>query len=663
MVAAKGDKVEMERHGVWWPMRVVGWRGERLRLRSDAYGKKEGDRVKKPSQLRPAWEWRSAGGGDPGQFVFTLGGGAEQTVEARRLEVGGTARLVGQRKGSGLEKRMVELREEQVDGRWRLRDCRTRYEWNVSASQLQPVAAAPPPAAERTANLVAKEQACSWLQATATEARAIAQALKEHAGALSRALQPRKAVKLEVVTWREARRNYESVGELRAALQVMDKGKTGQSHAVEQLLHLNDCLLEPWLHVTSMFFEGEIVDEMNLGVVSPLPKNEKDFRPVTLLEPLHKCCMATVASKLLRSMHEFGILDLAQYGFVVDGSCQEPLKVMAHIFERGRAKGGNEEMHVAFLDATAAFDSVPHPALDAALRRLGAPPDFVTWLRVVLTGHRRKAANAYGVQTDDEAVTLEGGTPQGSPASPLIWVIVIDYALSVVRDNADAADGVNIGGEMLWVIGFADDLACASRTREGLQRTVQTLVAAMGAIGVRFNAKKSFYTWSSAAAAKAQLDAMEVPKQPLTVDVLDAEGRWRSAPLTSVPPEGDPDGDTLAERGVARYLGVYYSFEGCGGEPWAEQDQAIERVVGAFFAALASVEPTPRQYRTLVRSLLHSKAMYGGRVRLPSSKTLDGIRRKVAQGMARLLKLGSLGGGGATFILNQKYRLLKLVSG
>ena len=104
----------------------------------------------------------------------------------------------------------------------------------MPASQLQPVAAAPPPAAERTASLVAREQACSWLRATATEAGAIAQALSEHAEAFSRALQPRKAVELEVEAWREARRNYESVGELRAALQAMDKGKTGQSHAVEQ---------------------------------------------------------------------------------------------------------------------------------------------------------------------------------------------------------------------------------------------------------------------------------------------------------------------------------------------------------------------------------------------------------------------------------------------
>ena len=42
---------------------------------------------------------------------------------------------------------------------------------------------------------------------------------------------------------------------------------------------------------------------------------------------------------------------------------------MARLFERGRGEGG-EELHVAFLDATSAFDSVPHTALDAALRRL-----------------------------------------------------------------------------------------------------------------------------------------------------------------------------------------------------------------------------------------------------------------------------------------------------
>ena len=70
--------------------------------------------------------------------------------------------------------------------------------------------------------------------------------------------------------------------------------------------------------------------------------------------------------------YERQLLDLAQYGFVIDGSCVEPLTIMARLFELGRDTGGGEEVHVALLDATSAFDSVPHTALDAALQRLGA---------------------------------------------------------------------------------------------------------------------------------------------------------------------------------------------------------------------------------------------------------------------------------------------------
>ena len=83
---------------------------------------------------------------------------------------------------------------------------------------------------------------------------------------------------------------------------------------------------------------------------------------------------------MLLFLHEYELLDAAQFGFVVDGSRTEPLKIMARTFESGRGEDG-EELHVAFLDATSAFDSVPHATLDAALRRLGAPADFIAWLR------------------------------------------------------------------------------------------------------------------------------------------------------------------------------------------------------------------------------------------------------------------------------------------
>ena len=75
-----------------------------------------------------------------------------------------------------------------------------------------------------------------------------------------------------------------------------------------------------------------------------------------------------------------------------------------------------EELHVAFLDATSAFDSAPHAVLDAALRRLGAPPDFVSWIWAVLSGHRRKAVTAYETDAHDEAIELVKAPPPPTPS-------------------------------------------------------------------------------------------------------------------------------------------------------------------------------------------------------------------------------------------------------
>ena len=108
------------------------------------------------------------------------------------------------------------------------------------------------------------------------------------------------------------------------------------------------------------------------------------------------------------------------------------------------------------------------------------------------------AATSYAVDSVDTAVVLGGGTPQGCPASPTIWVIVVDFALACAR--LQKGGEIKVQGEPLRVIAFADDLAATGKTAAALAETVQGLVTALGAIGVRFNARKSYYLWSAAAA-------------------------------------------------------------------------------------------------------------------------------------------------------------------
>ena len=138
--------------------------------------------------------------------------------------------------------------------------------------------------------------------------------------------------------------------------------------------------------------------------------------------------------------------------------------------------------------------------------------------------------------------------------------------------------------EQLLALAFADDLAAIAPTAADLQCTVQALVAAMGAIGVRFNAKKSFYAWSPAAEGRGR-------PAPLCVCSLDAAGRWAKATLTSVPPTGDADARDAAGRGAARYLGIHFSFCGCDGDRWHEQRRIEQSIIASFFGTARLLKP------------------------------------------------------------------------
>ena len=143
---------------------------------------------------------------------------------------------------------------------------------------------------------------------------------------------------------------------------------------------------------------------LKLGVVAPLPKDSKRFRPVTLLEPITKLVTGTVARRLSLLLHRHSLLHSHQFGFVQGGSCEAPIEVVNDMYEH--ACGNDEELHVAFLDATSAFDTVQHPALTAASSAIGAAPSFVRWIKFIATGHRRIIRTAYsmGDQALREAV-------------------------------------------------------------------------------------------------------------------------------------------------------------------------------------------------------------------------------------------------------------------
>ena len=422
---------------------------------------------------------------------------------------------------------------------------------------------------------LADAQASAYLRRAAAEATLLAITLRRDLPRYASVVRTPKVSPSEAPAvaqdFRDAVRPFTSTAELHAALRHMHTSKTGRSVALEHLLHLPLEHLGGVLLITDLAFAGEASARVKLGTISPLCKDLSRFRPVTFLEPYYQVVDGTMAQRISAVLARRGLLNSSQRGFVADGTCFQVVVDVNAVYETAVTE--NREAHVILLDANAAFDSTPHIAFDISYGRLGAPDDFVACQRGMLGNHSRIVVTAGGADGDECAQVQEGGEPQGGRKSPNDWVValdpILDYAAAVggqgfAFHEPTAHQGTDAPGRgPVQVRAFADDVTGLDGEQEGARRTGQAIMLGGGISGVRFNAPKSFYAWSPAAERKRE-------PPPMVLAALDADGQWREQQLTSVPPHGQADGTTLAERGVVRLLGAYLSFCGCeDGDRWS----------------------------------------------------------------------------------------------
>ena len=184
--------------------------------------------------------------------------------------------------------------------------------------------------------------------------------------------------------------NSEAIVELRGLFARLPAGKTsGPSGASrEQYLHLPGHLLLRLRPLVNRVLAGTAPAETRRSLLTPLMKDARRFRPVTLLEVLYKACMARASDRLLDVIEKHELLHKCQYTFLRNGCIATPIEIMTAAISDSRARG--KSCHLAFLDATSAYDVVPDYALELGLARIGAPRSFITWVKRAMNGHRRK---------------------------------------------------------------------------------------------------------------------------------------------------------------------------------------------------------------------------------------------------------------------------------
>jgi hypothetical protein len=144
----------------------------------------------------------------------------------------------------------------------------------------------------------------------------------------------------------------------------------------------------------------------------------KVYRPIALLNCMGKVLEKLMATRLSVMAESHDILHADQIGGHPKCLAIDAGMALMHEVE---ANAGNHFMTSAlFLDMSGVFDNISSDCLLATICTLGCPATGMSWCSSFLSD--RTTALLFNGRTDTQQ-PIQTGIPQGSPASPILFLI------------------------------------------------------------------------------------------------------------------------------------------------------------------------------------------------------------------------------------------------
>lgn len=238
--------------------------------------------------------------------------------------------------------------------------------------------------------------------------------------------------------------------------------------------------------LTSLFIQststGELPEDWRNANISPIFKKgdrhiASNYRPVSLTCVCCKLLEHIVCRHIRDHLDTFNIITPLQHGFRRKYSCDTQLLTTMHdlmeMFDR------KQQVDVAVLDFSKAFDTVPHDKLLDKLKFYGIHGNTHHWITSFLK-LRQQSVVIEGISSD--SVHVESGVPQGTVMGPLLFLLYIN----------DLPRNVNSQVRL-----FADDCLLYRAIRGPddqlqLQRDLQSLGDWASTWGMSFNPNKCY---------------------------------------------------------------------------------------------------------------------------------------------------------------------------
>lgn len=186
-----------------------------------------------------------------------------------------------------------------------------------------------------------------------------------------------------------------------------------------------------------------------------------NYRPITISSILSRIYWSTIDQRLRGVIH----LNARQKGFVSEMGCYNNINILNELLAAAKNQTGGVFVQV---DISKAFDTLPHPAIKAALYDQGLPDEVVMMIMRSYEGmHTSICRNG---QTAE--IELMRGVKQGDPLSPLIFNICMDRIIT----KLESMGGLSImDNHTISCLAFADDLVLLANDRDEASEKVAEL--------------------------------------------------------------------------------------------------------------------------------------------------------------------------------------------
>ena len=220
---------------------------------------------------------------------------------------------------------------------------------------------------------------------------------------------------------------------------------------------------------------GRYPDAWRTALLVPLlknwrldPKQPTHYRPISLQVTLAKIFAAILERRLVSFLEAVDGICPSQFGFIRGRQGTDAVFILTTLIEK--AKADREDLYVAFIDFSKAYDSVDRKCLQAKLLLQGVRGSVYTVLQSMYE-HVRSAVSQNGSFSSPIEHTL--GLRQGCVLSPLLFALFIaDLPVFLARHGCEGVRLQDVTLNSLW---YADDGALLAASPSALQQTLHAL--------------------------------------------------------------------------------------------------------------------------------------------------------------------------------------------